>query len=133
MTKIIISILLLLHGLIHLMGFFKAFNLMQIEQLSMPISKPAGVFWLITAVLFFISALLYLFHVDIWSFVAVLAIIISQMLIISVWSDAKFGTIANVLILLVSLSAIGHYQFNKMIEKEKQELLNQISPPIDSP
>lgn len=40
MIRAIFGFLILLHGLIHLMGFLKAFHLADIEQLTLPISKP---------------------------------------------------------------------------------------------
>ncbi len=42
MIRILFSILLLGHGLIHFMGFAKAFNYGNITQLTKEISKPAG-------------------------------------------------------------------------------------------
>ena len=38
-------VLLLLHGIIHFMGFAKSFELASIEQLTKVISKPFGIFW----------------------------------------------------------------------------------------
>jgi len=131
MAKIIFTILVLIHGLIHLMGFFKAFDFVQIDQLSSSISKPVGIIWLFTALLFLTSVLLYALDVQSWPLVALPALIISQILIISVWQDAKFGTIANVVILLVCLPALGQYQFHKMVEKEKQMLMQRISIPVE--
>ncbi|MBM3284229.1 hypothetical protein FJY90_08410 [Candidatus Gottesmanbacteria bacterium] len=41
---IFFTILILLHGLIHTLGFAKAFNLIKVEQLVLPISYPDGDF-----------------------------------------------------------------------------------------
>jgi hypothetical protein len=41
-----------IHGLIHLMGFAKAFGLATFEQLRVPISQPLGLLWLAAAPLF---------------------------------------------------------------------------------
>ncbi len=48
--------IIFLHGLIHLMGFAKAFQYGQITQLTKDISKPAGALWLLAALLFVVSA-----------------------------------------------------------------------------
>jgi hypothetical protein len=39
--------LLTLHGLIHLMGFAKAFGYAELPQLTQPISREWGVLWLL--------------------------------------------------------------------------------------
>lgn len=41
--RYLLNLLILLHGLIHLMGFAKAFNYAAVSQLTQPISKSAGV------------------------------------------------------------------------------------------
>jgi len=42
MLKIIFLFIVLIHALIHLLGFVKAFNLTEISQLTQPISKTSG-------------------------------------------------------------------------------------------
>ena len=51
--KYLFILLLLIHGIIHVMGFTKAFNLGRQNLLTDNISKPAGFFWLITMLIFF--------------------------------------------------------------------------------
>ncbi len=43
--------LLVVHGLIHLLGFVKAFELAQVSQLQATITRPVGVLWLVAALL----------------------------------------------------------------------------------
>ncbi|MCX6578607.1 MAG: hypothetical protein NT166_00305 [Candidatus Aminicenantes bacterium] len=100
MFKIIFCIIIIVHGLIHLMGFVKAFKLAPMDQLTQPISKPVGLLWLLTALLFLAAVFLFLRRLEFWWIIAAPAIIISQVLIIFSWRDAKFGTIANLIILL---------------------------------
>ena len=87
-----------IHGLIHLMGFAKAYNLAELSQLTKPISKLNGILWLLCTLLFFIALLLFLVRNDEWWIIGAVAIILSQIVIIYSWTDAKFGTIANVII-----------------------------------
>ena len=101
--KILISILLFLHGAIHLMGFVKAFQLAPIEQLSMSISKISGIGWLLACILFLIAAIAYISKQNWWFILAIAAILLSTILIISVWKDAKFGMIPNLIILVVTV------------------------------
>ncbi len=99
MLKISISIIILIHGLIHLMGFVKAFNLATIEALTLPISKTAGLFWLLSCLLMLITAGVYFFEVSGWPTLAIVATLLSQILIMLSWQDTKFGTVANIIIL----------------------------------
>ncbi|HEY6951193.1 MAG TPA: DUF6544 family protein [Bacteroidota bacterium] len=94
------------HGLIHLLGFVKAFGLAEGSQLTHGISKTAGVMWLIAGFFYIVAAVLYILHVDSWWIPAVPALLISQTLIFMSWGDAKFGTIATVIILVAVVIAI---------------------------
>jgi hypothetical protein len=124
--KYVFSFILLFHGLIHLLGFLKAFNLAEINQLSQNISKPIGTLWLLTFLLFVITCLAFIKSYNFWFVIAFGAVIISQILIILFWKDAKFGTLANALILIVSLSSYAIFQFDNMVEKETNEILQGI-------
>ena len=91
---------ILVHGLIHLLGFVKAFGFASISQLTQPVTKPAGIAWLASGVLFVVAAFLYLFHQECWWVIGVPAVVVSQTLIFLAWKDARFGTIATVIVLL---------------------------------
>ena len=54
--KYILVALLVIHGLIHLLGFVKAFDLAQPAQLQAPISRPLGILWLSAALLLVVAA-----------------------------------------------------------------------------
>ena len=124
--KFVFGFILLLHALVHLMGFAKAFQLANINQLTQSIPKPIGMLWLFTALLFVVTLILFLLKKEWWFIIAIVAVIVSQILIILYWQDAKFATIANVIILMVSISAYGNYQFNKMVQTESKQILQNI-------
>src|SRR5690606_15779730 len=102
--KIAMPIILFFHGLIHLMGFAIAFRLVEIEQLSGSISKFWGWVWLLTALLFQITFILFILKKDAWPILAIVAAMLSQILILTVWSDAKFGTFINIIILITAIN-----------------------------
>jgi len=105
MLKIWFSLILIIHGLIHLIGFVKAYNYAEIKELKLPISKPLGIIWFSTCMLFIAAVIQLIFNIEYWWLTTVLATIFSQLLIILSWQDAKFGTLLNiVIILLVALS-----------------------------
>jgi len=131
MLRYVFVALVVTHGLIHLMGFAKAFRYAEISQLTRDISRPAGVFWLSTAVLFIAAAILYFIRSASWVFPGVAALILSQALILSHWTDARAGTIANVIILLVLLPALGDWFFDKMVRREVRDMMEAVQAPAD--
>ncbi len=107
--RIAFAVLLALHGLIHLIGPAKAFGWGNISQLRQPISPTAGVIWLLAATLLIGSAVTVLIGARWWWYLALPGVLISQLLIVQAWSDAKAGTLANIIIavplLLLALDA----------------------------
>ncbi|AXP82247.1 hypothetical protein CJ739_3185 [Mariniflexile rhizosphaerae] len=132
--RLIFALLIMFHGLIHLMGFIKAFGFANINQLEQNISKTMGLLWLFTAILLFFIFFTFILYLkkDQWFFIAILAIVLSQILIIMSWKDAKFGTVVNIIILLVSISAYGKYEFNKKVYNETKSLLKGVTIENDS-
>lgn len=98
--KVLFLIIFAIHGLIHLAGFAKAFNLAELSQLTRFISKTAGIMWLLAALLFLSSMGLLVLKKPEWWMVAIVAVVLSQIIIIQSWTDAKYGTILNFIILL---------------------------------
>jgi hypothetical protein len=105
--------LILLHGLIHLLGFTKAFSLAPVEQLQLPISKGLGLLWLVASLLFGLTAILQFRASSSWALWAFGAVAISQFLILLSWQDAKWGTIANLIILLAAIVAFSGHRFEQ--------------------
>lgn len=123
--KTALAIFILLHGLIHFLGFTKAFNLANIEQLKQFISKPLGIFWLLAGLLFLAVVVLVLLKADWWWILAFIAIAISQILIILSWQDARFGTIANVIILIATIAGFGAWNFHRSFVNDYKEGLTR--------
>lgn len=112
MLKYIFAFILFVHGLIHFIGFAKAYGYGSITQLTKYISKTDGSLWFFAAILFVVATVLFLLKNESWPYIAITAVVISQILIISNWGDAKFGSIANTIILLVAIATWGsqHYE-----------------------
>ncbi|TPV32458.1 hypothetical protein FJ651_12920 [Paucihalobacter ruber] len=121
--RILFVVVIIIHAAIHLLGFVKGFEFKEVKSLTMPISKTAGIFWLLATVLLLFYAISFMLnHKYQWIF-GFVAVAISQLLIIFFWKDAKFGTIANLMILVVVLVTFGKHQFQSMVEKESQIIL----------
>jgi len=121
MLKLIIGFVILIHGLIHFMGFAKAFGYGDMKQLTVPISKSVGAVWMLTAFLFLIAAILFFLKKEHWWVMAIVAVVLSQMVIILSWKDAKFGTIANILVLVAAIAAWGSSRFENSFRKDVQQ------------
>lgn len=102
--KTAIIVILFLHGLIHLIGFVKAFGLAEISELTQPISRIWGLFWLFTAILLILTGVLYWMNLETWWIPAITGIILSQILVFAFWQDARFGSIPNLIILIFIVS-----------------------------
>jgi len=123
--KIGFLILVLLHGLIHLLGFVKGFELVDVKELALSISKPMGILWLTSTFLFLIYGTLYLLNFKYAWLIGLIAVILSQVLVVLFWKDAKFGSMPNIIIFTVSVILFGYYNFQKVIQQETVQLLNK--------
>lgn len=101
--RVLLLILISIHGLLHLLGFVKAFKLARVDQLQHPISKVNGVFWLVAAFLIITTGLLFYFFVNGWWIVGLASVVVSEYVIIKDWEDAGLGSTLNILILLISI------------------------------
>ncbi len=118
MLKFIFALIMLIHGLIHIMGFAKAFDFGNTTQITKNISKPLANFWLITALLFIITTILFFLKNEYWIYIAIVASFLSQLLIFDVWKDAKFGTIANLIIIVVAVFSWTTFSFENSFKKD---------------
>ena len=98
-AKLLVVLFIVLHALVHLIGVRKD----KTSESRINNRLNDRVFWLITFVLFLISAAGITFNIFYWWLVAMIATIVSQILIIRQWKIAKYGTIANIIIFIIAL------------------------------
>lgn len=125
-------ILVFLHGIIHLLGFFKGFWWKEVNELTLPISELQGIVWVGTAVLFFIYGSLYIGDARYAWVLGLVAVGVSQIMVIIFWGDAKWGTIPNMIILLVSISYWGEQKFRSLVHQETNDILGISKHPEDN-
>ena len=97
----IVVVVVVMHGLIHLLGGAKGLGWADVTQLTEPVSPVLGVIWLAAATLVVITAVLLAGAVRWWWVLGAVAALVSQGVIFTSWNDAKAGTVANVLLLVV--------------------------------
>jgi hypothetical protein len=100
MIRTVFIIVVVIHGLIHLMGFAKAFGFAELPQLTQPISRSLGLLWLAAAILLVASMVALVVWPRWWWLPGTLALIVSQGIIASSWGDAKMGTLVNLVLLV---------------------------------
>jgi hypothetical protein len=94
------ALVLVIHGLIHLLGFARGFRLAELPQLTQPISPLFGLVWLAAGLLFVATALALLAWPRWWWVLGAVAIGVSMIAISQSWTDARAGALANLAILV---------------------------------
>lgn len=107
--KIIFIIIVFLHGLIHLLGFVKSFGIADIKEIGSNMSITIGLVWLMGAILFVAYGILHLLNFKFVWLIGLIAVLVSQFLVIRYWQDAKFAIIPNLVIFIVVLTHAGSF------------------------
>jgi hypothetical protein len=129
--RLAFAIMLVVHGLIHLLGFAKAFELAELPELTRPIAAPIGVVWLATALLFLLTAGALFVWPRWWWAIGAVAIAVSMAAIVPSWADAKFGALANLIVLVgvvFGFAAHGPFSPRAAYEREVTRLLDSPVP-----
>ncbi|RYV49564.1 DUF6544 family protein [Pengzhenrongella frigida] len=92
------------HGLIHLLGAAKGLGWAEVDALPEPISPTMGLAWLTAAAAIVATGVLLAARNRRWWVVGSLAVVVSQAVIVTSWDDARTGTAANLLL----LAALGY-------------------------
>jgi hypothetical protein len=121
--RYLVLALIIIHGLIHLMGFSKAFGFADLPQITRPIGKTEGMIWLLAALGFTLTALMMLLRKEGWWTIGMIMVVISQLLIVLNWSSSKYGTIANLLILTACYLAMASARFTGTYYQDVREYL----------
>ena len=96
----VVAFVVVAHGALHLLGAAKGLAWAEVGQLAEPISTGLGAVWLAAAVVTISSGVLLVVRIRWWWIVGAVAVVLSQVVIVTSWADAKAGTIANVVLLV---------------------------------
>lgn len=145
MIRIIFGVLLFGHALIHIIGFasewtllpsfLKQFRLLPLSDTS---AKVAGTVWLITAMLWLTTTILYFLRKDYLWKVALVTAVLSQLLIIFYWPYGEWGTFVNILVFGLVTVNLAKIKFDRMVENEWSSLIvasgnKNIAHKVESP
>jgi hypothetical protein len=125
-----VGLLFIFHGLIHFMGVVKGFGWADVSQLKEPIGTGLGFAWLMATVLM-IAAGAFLCASHRWWWIAgAAAVVVSQAVIFTSWTDAKMGTVANVILLVAVIYGVashGPRSFSSRFQRQVQRTLSTAS------
>jgi len=103
MVRFLFTGLLVIHALVHLAGFIDAFHLKAVPLTKMTISRPMGVLWLLSALLFLGAAAFFLLGYTTWWLYTLAGLICSVFLIFRYWEVARYGIAVNAVVLVLSV------------------------------
>lgn len=98
MLRLLLVLLLIVHGMIHFTGLMRAFLPSHVRTVRTYLNKVTGIEWALAGMLFILSGVLLGLGNERWWMVAGVALVFSQVLIFFNWHDARFGTVANVIL-----------------------------------
>lgn len=124
--RIALGVVFLLHGFFHLLGVVSCFGLVELPQLSgttLVELGPTGQHllggaWLVGAILMLCAGVQLLQRRHGWWATAVVALAVSQLLIVFVWHDAKAGTLVNAALVLGVVIGWGPSRFSRETARE---------------
>jgi hypothetical protein len=97
------AVVIVAHGLIHLLGAAKGLGWAQVDQLEEPVSVVGGVAWFVVGVAVVLAGVMLATRHRRFVPAGVIAAIGSQAMILTAWTDARAGTTANVLLLAAAI------------------------------
>jgi hypothetical protein len=113
LINVIAAIYFVVHGLIHLIGFVAFWQIAEIEEFKYTTTVLAGrldigdvgirvlgVVWLVVAVALVIAGVAIFFSPPWWWSFTLVATVASLIVSLLGWPDAKFGVLANIIILV---------------------------------
>ncbi len=120
--RIALVLLLVVHGLIHALGVASSWKLATVPQLSgrATFALPdaiAGALWLIAGVALLGAAVMVGLRSGSWWLVAAIGAVTSQVMIVQAWHDARFGTVANLLLVLPIAIGLGRARFDAATDR----------------
>jgi hypothetical protein len=102
----VVVVVAVVHGAIHLLGVVEGFGWADIAALVEPIGPAGAVLWAAAAMLLISTGAALAAGERWWWIAGATGVVVSQAAIITSWSDAAAGTIANAALLLAVLQGM---------------------------
>ncbi|MGV8968627.1 MAG: DUF6544 family protein [Cellulomonas sp.] len=128
-TRWFVVVVVIGHGLIHLLGAAKGLGWAEVAALPEPISPAMGLTWLAAAAAIVTTGVLLAARNRRWWVVGTLAVVVSQAVILTSWNDARTGTLANLLL----LAALGYTLASRGPASYRAEYLRRSAVALGEP
>ncbi len=130
--RTLLFVLISAHGVIHFLGFAKGAGLAELPQLTLPISRAWSLVWLAAGVLTLTAAVLFLTASRYFWVIGFAAVVLSQAAILASWSDARAGTLPN--LVLLAMAVWGYAAWGPGgLHAEYERAVRTHSPAIEQP
>ena len=126
----VLVVVLVLHGLVHLLGAAKGLGWAEVPTLSSPVGPAEGALWLLATVLLLLAAALVGAGRPDWWWVTALGVVASQLAIVTSWTDARAGTAVDVVLALVAglgFAAVGPTSFRAQFRDQTGSALREVA------
>jgi hypothetical protein len=120
-----VTVLLFLHGAIHLIGYAKASGLAEIPRLQ-TIGRAEGLLWLAAGWLLLAGAGLRIAWPAWWWVAAAPGVLLSQVAIATAFRDAKLGTILNLILLFPLVYSMVQALPSSLVSRYQREARSQV-------
>ena len=122
--RIAFLLLLVLHAIVHMLWFAHSLGWISLDYFRKDIPAMVGFSWLLAALFFLWAAALLGRKKPNWFQPALIGVLISQMWIFSAWQDTKFGSLANLLVLIGTLVGFAKWEFETRFRQDAQALFD---------
>lgn len=126
MTRLFAVALLFVHGLLHLPGAAVGFKLTRLDSLP-DVSRTRAWLWLGTSALFGIAAAALQESREPWFLFALAGVFLSQALILRTWNAARYGTVVNVLVLVLVAPSLARLLPNSLTNQHRAAVRDVLS------
>ena len=120
-VRVALILIVVIHGLIHLMGSVKEWNLAAVPGMTgatlftipASLSRVVGALWLAACLSFLAAAVMLVVRHDAFWIAGAAGVALSQALVIYAWPDAKAGTLVNLVIAVAVVHAFADVRFQR--------------------
>ena len=124
-----VVVVVVAHGLIHLLGAAKGLGWAAVTALPEPISPAMGLAWLAATATVVATGLLLAARNRRWWVAATLGAVVSQSVVLTSWNDAKTGTVANALL----VAALGYTLASRGLTSYRAEYQRRTAAALGEP
>ncbi len=127
MLRVIFIGILSIQWIIHLMFTYKSLQEFLSLAIKTWVTRLQIILYIVVAIMFVLTIIGYILNKEAWWIIGLVTVVLSQILIMTNWQQAKFATILNVIILGVVITAFYFWSFDRKTENKVIDLYDNIA------